>query len=188
MPVLVIFIVFAPLLVCWFPLWCARQGRAASAWSATAVLAAPLAVVLLQAGDVFTGETQTGGWDWLPQIGLRVVFRLDGLGLLFCLLILGIGLLVVLYAAYYLPDEDPLGRFYAYLLLFAGAMLGVGGMLVASMLYFAFRGTPSLHELLITLFLFISTPVSAHLLVKAALHLKVRSICPLPHEDNQGQA
>jgi multicomponent K+:H+ antiporter subunit G len=66
--------------------------------------------------------------------------------------------------------------------------LGVGGMLVASMLYFAFRGAPSMHELLISLFLFISTPVSAHLLVKAALHLKVRSVCPLPHEDNQGQA
>jgi len=39
--------------------------------------------------------------------------------------------------------------------------------------------------MMITLFLFISTPVSAHLLVKAALHLKVRSVCPLPVEDNQ---
>ena len=63
--------------------------------------------------------------------------------------------------------------------------LGVGGMLVASMLYFAAHGQPSLHELLITLFLFISTPVSAHLLIKAALHLKLRSVCPLPVEDNQ---
>lgn len=66
--------------------------------------------------------------------------------------------------------------------------LGVGGMLVASMLYFAAHGTPSLHELLITLFLFISTPVTAHLLVRAALHLKIRAVCPLPHEDNQEQA
>lgn len=63
--------------------------------------------------------------------------------------------------------------------------LGVGGMLVASMLYFAVRGEPSLHELLITLFLFISTPVSAHMLVKAALHLKVRSVSSLPVDDNQ---
>lgn len=66
--------------------------------------------------------------------------------------------------------------------------LGVGGMLVASMLYFAAHGVPSLHELLITLFLFISTPVSAHLLVRAALHLKVHAVCPLPHEDNQDHA
>ena len=36
-----------------------------------------------------------------------------------------LGLLVVLYAAYYLSDDDPIGRFFAYLLLFAGAMLGV---------------------------------------------------------------
>ena len=63
--------------------------------------------------------------------------------------------------------------------------LGVGGMLLASIGYFGARGQPSLHELLITLFLFISTPVSAHLLVKAALHLKLRSVCPLPVEDNQ---
>lgn len=48
--------------------------------------------------------------------------------------------------------------------------LGVGGMLIASMLYFgAQNGTLSLHELLITLFLFITAPVSAHVLSKAAM-------------------
>jgi multicomponent K+:H+ antiporter subunit A len=45
--------------------------------------------------------------------------------MLFALLILGIGLLVILYAHYYLPERDSLGRFYSYLLLFMGAMLGV---------------------------------------------------------------
>lgn len=61
--------------------------------------------------------------------------------------------------------------------------LGVGGMLLASMIYFAAReGVPSLHELLITLFLFITTPVSAHMLAKAALHLKLHSVCKLPDE------
>ena len=54
--------------------------------------------------------------------------------------------------------------------------LGVGGMLVASIIHFAALGQPGLHELLITLFLFISAPVSAHLLAKAALHLKLRSV------------
>lgn len=50
--------------------------------------------------------------------------------------------------------------------------LGVGCVLVASALWFSFqRGSPSLHEFLITLFLFITAPVSAHLLVKAALKL-----------------
>ena len=52
--------------------------------------------------------------------------------------------------------------------------LGLGAILLASMVYFgAVRGTPSLHELLITLFLFMSAPVSAYLLAKAALHLGV---------------
>jgi multicomponent K+:H+ antiporter subunit G len=55
--------------------------------------------------------------------------------------------------------------------------LGVGGMIVGSVLYFSTRGDGlSLHELLITLFLFITAPVSAHMLAKAALHLRLRTV------------
>jgi len=55
--------------------------------------------------------------------------------------------------------------------------LGVGGMIVGSVLYFSTRGDGlSLHELLITLFLFITAPVSAHMLAKAALHLRLRPV------------
>ncbi len=55
--------------------------------------------------------------------------------------------------------------------------LGVGAMVLASALYFSTRGDGlSLHEVLITLFLFITAPVSAHKLAKAALHLKLKSI------------
>jgi multicomponent K+:H+ antiporter subunit G len=54
--------------------------------------------------------------------------------------------------------------------------LGVGGVLVASALYFTMaRGGVSVHEFLITLFLFLTAPVSAHLLVKAALHSALRA-------------
>ena len=50
--------------------------------------------------------------------------------------------------------------------------LGVGCLLIASSIYFSHQGEGvSLHEVLITLFLFITAPVSAHLLAKAALHL-----------------
>lgn len=49
--------------------------------------------------------------------------------------------------------------------------LGVGGMAIASAIYFSFyREGISFHEVLITLFLFITAPVSAHFLAKAALH------------------
>lgn len=52
--------------------------------------------------------------------------------------------------------------------------LGVGGMVIASLIYFGSRGDGiSLHELLITLFLFITAPVSAHMLAKAALQQKL---------------
>ena len=59
--------------------------------------------------------------------------------------------------------------------------LGVGSLLLASALYFSTRGDGvSLHEVLVTLFLFITAPVSAHLLAKAALHLRERSLAELP--------
>lgn len=118
-------IVLLPLLFFWVPFAVVNAGRNAVAWGAGAVLGVPLALVLTQTAAVFSGNPIRDSWAWLPQAGLNIAFRLDGLGFLFCLLILGIGLLVVLYARYYLSDTDPVARFYAYLLLFAGAMLGV---------------------------------------------------------------
>lgn len=49
--------------------------------------------------------------------------------------------------------------------------LGVGAILIASALYFSLTDKLSLHELLVTLFLFITAPVGAHLMAKAAIHL-----------------
>lgn len=52
--------------------------------------------------------------------------------------------------------------------------LGVGSMLIGSMIYFsALQGSLSLHELLITIFLLITAPVSAHMLAKAAIQRKL---------------
>lgn len=64
--------------------------------------------------------------SWIPTLGIDFAVRLDGLALLFALIISGIGFLVVLYSIYYMAKErEALGNFYAYLLLFMGAMLGV---------------------------------------------------------------
>lgn len=66
--------------------------------------------------------------------------------------------------------------------------LGVGSLLVASALYFSTRGAGvSLHELLVTLFLFMTAPVSAHLLARAALHLQLRSLASLPPEAGRAE-
>lgn len=58
--------------------------------------------------------------------------------------------------------------------------LGLGSMLAGSAVYFSTRGAPSLHEVLITFFLFITTPISAHLLAKAALHLRLPNVSGAP--------
>ncbi len=58
--------------------------------------------------------------------------------------------------------------------------LGVGGVLLASMALSWVRGEPGLHELLITLFVFVTAPVSANLMAMAALHLRVPSTAPVP--------
>ncbi|MBN2119228.1 MAG: putative monovalent cation/H+ antiporter subunit A [Anaerolineales bacterium] len=62
---------------------------------------------------------------WAPDLGLVFSFRADGLGLLFALLISGIGALVVTYTGGYLKGNPNLGKFYAWLLVFMAAMLGV---------------------------------------------------------------
>jgi multicomponent Na+:H+ antiporter subunit A len=62
---------------------------------------------------------------WIPQLGVYLAFRMDGLSLLFALLIAGIGALIVLYSGYYMDDRSRIGRFQAYLFLFMGSMLGV---------------------------------------------------------------
>jgi multicomponent K+:H+ antiporter subunit G len=48
--------------------------------------------------------------------------------------------------------------------------VGVGAVLIVSLVYWAFAGQPGLHELLITLFVVVTAPVAAHMLVKAAVH------------------
>jgi multicomponent K+:H+ antiporter subunit G len=62
--------------------------------------------------------------------------------------------------------------------------LGVGSLLIASAIFFSHHEEGlSLHEVLVTLFLFITAPVGAHLMAKAALHLRLQSLAKLPPDD-----
>jgi multicomponent K+:H+ antiporter subunit G len=62
--------------------------------------------------------------------------------------------------------------------------LGVGSLLIASAIFFTYHEDGlSLHEVLVTLFLFITAPVSAHLMAKAALHLRLASRAPMPDDE-----
>ena len=118
-------IVALPFLGLFLPVLADRLGRSACAAAAAIAPVAALILLFNHQSAVFAGEVLRVKLEWLPHLGLNLSLRLDGLGFLFALLILGIGLLVILYARYYLAKTEPMGRFFAFLLLFMGAMLGV---------------------------------------------------------------
>lgn len=87
-----------------------------------------LAALLLTAAlypHVSNGKILYTQLAWLPEYGLNVTLRMDGLAWLFAMLVTGIGLLVVIYARYYMSSEDPVPRFFSFFLAFMAAMLGV---------------------------------------------------------------
>ena len=99
--------------------------RVGSAAVAAAVALAVLLLLATQAPAVFAGEVPRTRVEWAPAIGLDADFRLDALGWMFAAMISGIGLLIIVYAAYYLQADDPAGKFFATLMLFMAAMLGI---------------------------------------------------------------
>jgi multicomponent Na+:H+ antiporter subunit A len=64
-------------------------------------------------------------WEWNSYFNLELAFYLDGLSLLFSLLISGIGFLIYIYAGFYMKNAPNSGRFFMILTLFMGAMLGL---------------------------------------------------------------
>lgn len=118
-------IVILPFLGIFLPILLERHGRLASSLGAAVAPLLGLIILLWLAPRIFAGDVVVVSQPWLTQLGFNLSLRLDGLSFLFALLILGIGLLVILYARYYLSEREAIGRFFAYFLLFMGAMLGV---------------------------------------------------------------
>lgn len=130
MPLLLAFVVLLPLVPGVLLTWICGHSfapfrRSLAAWVAGGITLTCLALLLALAPAVFAGQPLLLQAEWVPDIGLNLGFRLDGLALMFALLITAIGALIVLYAAYYLGPEDPAGKFYALLMLFMAAMLGI---------------------------------------------------------------
>ena len=75
--------------------------------------------------QIADGEVVYESYQWIPSFGVNLSFTLDGLALLFALMITGVGTLVFLYTSAYLKDHPYLDRFYGYLSLFMAAMLGL---------------------------------------------------------------
>jgi multicomponent K+:H+ antiporter subunit A len=92
---------------------------------AGAVALASLGLTTIAYAYVTSGNVLRFEAEWLPQLGLNFTLRMDGFAWIFSMLVTAIGFLVVLYARYYMGDDDPIPRFFSFLLAFMGAMLGI---------------------------------------------------------------
>ena len=100
----------------------ARNGEC---WLAGLTMVLALVVLGVLYPDIAGGGSVVTRLRWIDSVGLNLTFRLDGFSWLFMVLVAGIGLLVILYARYYMSPGDPVARLYASLLAFAGAMSGL---------------------------------------------------------------
>lgn len=89
----------------------------------------PAAITVLMLSQMTTvaesGTAIVEQYSWAPQLGLSLDFRLDGLALLFGVIIAGIGSCIALYTAYYLERDHRQGYFYGLLFAFMASMLGI---------------------------------------------------------------
>mgnify|MGYP000450397293 CR=1 FL=1 len=122
---ILLWIALLPLLGVVVPALLGQRDRVLSTRITAIAPALALLLTFTQVPALLDGETLRFSVSWMPELGLDLALRLDGLTLLFNLLILGIGLLILLYAHFYLSPEEPFDRFYAYLMLFMASMVGI---------------------------------------------------------------
>ena len=103
----------------------AGRNRRTLAWLAGLAPLIGMAAMLSLSPQMVAGEVLRWSVPWIPQLGLAFSLRLDGLAWMFASMVLGIGGLVVMYSHYYLGPQEKSQRFFAFLLLFMGSMLGM---------------------------------------------------------------
>lgn len=112
----------------------------------------PLALAIFLAlnwTDVEAGNISSYSFNWVSGLDLTASWRLDGLSLTFALLVLGMGVLVLIYARGYMSGESGNGKFYSFLFMFMAAMVGL-----------------ALSDNIITLFVFWElTSISSYMLI-----------------------
>ena len=87
------------------------------------VMAAMFFLLLLYLPDLQARSVIIEGADWIPSLGVSLSFYLDGLALIFALIVTGVGALIFFYAGYYFDEPAAYNRFNVWLLAFAGSML-----------------------------------------------------------------
>jgi multicomponent K+:H+ antiporter subunit A len=101
------------------------NARNAEAWLAGGVAFAGLILAGARYPVIADGLVLPAEVAWLPSLALNFSLGMDGLAWMLTVLVTGIGVLVVLYARYYMSPDDPVARFFSYLLGLMGAMLGI---------------------------------------------------------------
>ncbi|MEN3792868.1 putative monovalent cation/H+ antiporter subunit A [Fulvimarina sp. MAC3] len=96
-----------------------------STWLLALAPAAAFMIFLRGVFEVAQGTVYRWGFEWIPSFDVAFSFRLDGLSMVFALLITGIGTLIILYAGGYMKGHKDQGRFYSFMLMFMGSMLGL---------------------------------------------------------------
>jgi multicomponent Na+:H+ antiporter subunit A len=105
--------------------WIHRAFRPASGWVLSLL---PIGLVVYFSSllpAVVRGEALVFPFPWVPGLDVQLSFYADGLSLLFAILISGIGALILIYAGAYLAGHPDQGRFFVFLLMFMGSMLGL---------------------------------------------------------------
>lgn len=102
-----------------------QDARNGAAFLAGAIALGCTVLTVAHYPVVHRGAVLRTGVEWVPTLGLDFTLRMDGFTWLFTMLVTGIGFLVALYARYYMSPADPVPRFFAFLLAFMGAMLGI---------------------------------------------------------------
>lgn len=118
-------ILFLPFVASVATAFAGRGNRRRATWLMTGTAGIGLILSALLFPAIVNGEVLRQSIAWAPGLGLNLVVRVDGLTWLFLVLVYGLGLLVGIYASYYMPREDPLVRFFSLLSAFMGAMLGI---------------------------------------------------------------
>src|SRR5690625_2494563 len=101
------------------------HARTAAAWLGGGIAVVVLLLAILALPAVSAGEVLRHEIAWMPSLGLNIVLRLDGFAWMFLALVAAIGALIMLYARYYMSPEDPVPRFFSFLVAFMGSMIGV---------------------------------------------------------------
>jgi multicomponent Na+:H+ antiporter subunit A len=142
-------LLLAPFIVALIAPLLSQETGPAAGWILAIVPGGICATLITLIDEIGHGDLARFGVNWVPELGLRFSFLVDGLSLVFGLAVSGIGTIIVIYSGAYLKGHPHRGRFFAIMLAFTGSMLGL-----------------VLAENLVTLFVFWElTAVASYLLI-----------------------